>query len=108
MTLDINSDMNGYHYTIEDVFRVQVDPLKLPMKRKFTITIFGKKLISELLYECDDRYRSEHTNLGLCMELGMLVMCNSKESQMTWDLKTESDMLQMCNQIQLLMGLEET
>ena len=74
---------------------------------KYKLVIFGKKLISELLYEGGDQYKSEKENSGLVIESGMLVMYNSKENPVSRDLRSESDIIQMSNQIQLLMGLEE-
>lgn len=100
MTLDIVHDSCGYYYTIENVTSIRTN-------LKYKLVIFGEKLISELLYEGGDQYKSERKNSGLVIESGMLVMYNSKENPVSWDLKSESDILQMSNQIQLLMGLEE-
>ena len=100
MTLDIVHDSCGYYYTIENVTGIRTN-------LKYKLVIFGKKLISELLYEGGDQYKSERENSGLVIESGMLVMYNSKENPVSWDLRSESDIIQMSNQIQLLMGLEE-
>ena len=100
MTLDIVHDSCGYYYTIENVTGIRTN-------LKYKLVIFGKKLISELLYEGGDQYKSEKENSGLVIESGMLVMYNSKENPVSWDLRSESDIIQMSNQIQLLMGLEE-
>lgn len=100
MTLDIIHDSCGYYYTIENVTGIRTN-------LKYKLIIFGKKLISDLLYEGGDQYKSEKENSGLVIESGMLVMYNSKENPVSWDLKSESDVIQMSNQIQLLMGLEE-
>ena len=100
MTLDIVHDSCGYYYTIENVTSIRTN-------LKYKLVIFGEKLISELLYEGGDQYKSEKENSGLVIESGMLVMYNSKENPVSWDLRSESDIIQMSNQIQLLMGLEE-
>lgn len=100
MTLDIVHDSCGYYYMIENVTHIRANP-------KYKLIIFGEKLISELLYEGGEQYKSERKNSGLVIESGMLVMYNSKENPASWDLRSESDMLQMCNQVQVLMGLEE-
>ena len=100
MTLDIVHDSCGYYYTIENVTGIRTN-------LKYKLVIFGEKLISELLYEGGDQYKSERENSGLVIESGMLVMYNSKENPVSWDLRSESDIIQMSNQIQLLMGLEE-
>ena len=101
MTLDIVHDSCGYYYTIENVTSIRTN-------LKYKLVIFGEKLISELLYEGGDPvYKSERKNSGLVIESGMLVMYNSKENPVSWDLRSESDMLQMCNQIQVLLGLEQ-
>ena len=100
MTLDIVHDSCGYYYTIENVTGIRTN-------LKYKLVIFGEKLISELLYEGGDQYKSERENSGLVIESGMLVMYNSKENPVSWDLRSESDVIQMSNQIQLLMGLEE-
>ena len=100
MTLDIIHDSYGYYYTIENVTSIRTNP-------KYKLMIFGEKLISNLLYEGGNQYKSEKENSGLVIESGMLVMYNSKENSVSWDLKSESDIIQMCNQIQVLMGLEE-
>ena len=100
MTLDIIHDSNGYYYTIENVTGIRTN-------LKYKLIIFGEKLISDLLYEGGEQYKTEKENSGLVIESGMLVMYNSKENPVSWDLRSESDIIQMSNQIQLLMGLEK-
>lgn len=108
MTLDILYDKEHRYYTIENVNDIEILPIRRPTdNRKNYITVFGKKIITTNFVSEQIKHKRENEDCGLQMQLGMIVMSNKTDPMMTWTLKTESDILQMCNQVQVLMGLEE-
>jgi hypothetical protein len=51
--------------------------------------------------------KSEQNDTGLGIVPGMIVMSNKSEPKASWDMNSKADMIKMCNQVKLLMGLEE-
>lgn len=108
MTLDILYDKEHRYYTIENVNDIEILPIRLPIDdRKNYITVFGKKVITTNFISEQIKSKKENEDCGIQMQLGMVVMSNKTNPMMSWTLKTESDILQMCNQVQVLIGLEE-
>ena len=108
MTLDILYDKEHRYYTIEDVNDIEILPIRLQIDdRKNYITVFGKKVITTNFVSEQVKSKRENEDCGIQMQLGMIVMSNKTDPMMSWTLKTESDILQMCNQVQVLLGLEE-
>lgn len=108
MTLDILYDKEHRYYTIEDVNDIEILPIRLPIDdRKNYITVFGKKVITTNFVSEQIKQKQENEDCGIQMQLGMTVMSNKTNPMMSWKLESESDILQMCNQVQVLMGLEE-
>lgn len=108
MTLDILYDKEHRYYTIEDVNDIEILPIRLPIDdRKNYITVFGKKVITTNFVSEQIKLKRESEDCGIQMQLGMIVMSNKTDPMMSWKLESESDILQMSNQVQVLMGLEE-
>ena len=108
MTLDILYDKEHRYYTIEGVNDIEILPIRLPIDdRKNYITVFGKKVITTNFVSEQVKSKRENEDCGIQMQLGMIVMSNKTDPMMSWTLKTESDILQMCNQVQVLLGLKE-
>lgn len=108
MTLDILYDKENRYYTIENVNDIEIHPIRIPTNnRKNYITVFGKKVITTTFVSEQFKPKKENEDCGIQMQLGMIVMSNKTNPMMSWKLETESDIFQMCNQVQLLMGLEE-
>ena len=108
MTLDILYDKEHRYYTIEDVNDIEILPIRLPIDdRKNYITVFGKKVITTNFISEQVKQKRENEDCGIQMQLGMIVMSNKTDPMMSWKLESESDILQMCNQVQVLLGLEE-
>ena len=108
MTLDILYDKEHRYYTIENVSGIEILPIHLPIAdRKNYITVFGKKVITTNFVSEQIKQKREMEDCGLQMQIGMIVMSNKTDPMMSWKLESESDILQLCYQIQVLMGLEE-
>ena len=108
MTLDILYDKEHRYYTIENVNDIEILPIRFSIDdRKNYITVFGKKVITTNFVSEQIKLKKENEDCGIQMQLGMTVMSNKTDLMMSWKLETESDILQMCNQIQLLIGLEQ-
>ena len=108
MTLDILYDKEHRYYTIENVNDIEILPIRIPIDdRKNYITVFGKKVITTNFVSEQIKLKKENEDCGIQMQLGMIVMSNKTDPMMSWKLESESDILQMCNQVQVLLGLEE-
>jgi hypothetical protein len=103
MTLDILDDKEGRYYTIEGVNNMIVGS---PSPTLYGV-IYGKKIITTIFGENHNHIKSEQNDTGLGIVPGMIVMSNKSEPKASWDMNSKADMIKMCNQVKLLMGLEE-
>ena len=103
MTLDILDDKEGRYYTIEGVTNMA---LGSPSPTLYGI-IYGKKLKITIFGENHNHTELEKDDSGVAISPGMIVMSNKSEPKASWDMNSKSDMIKMCNQVKLLMGLEQ-